>query len=194
MQFQQLSGMSLTPVWKHFGSWAGLRTAAGLPAGPGLRAAGGKDERRGFILAEARRLFEVHGEGLTLERFCREANVASTSVRRHFGSWPALRRAAGMRRPRAHTEYVWTERAVLEEYERVTRQLGWCPGLREFAHHARCSSGSVKNRFGGIRNLETAYRAWLQERARQSGADARWARGMLERIELWSPRGELSRE
>lgn len=180
IEFTRLTGISLLPVRRLFGSWTGLRAAAGLPLGLGLHSAGGKQERREYMLAEATRLAGIHGERLTLERFCREAGVSVASVFHYFESWRALRRAAGLTTPRANSGSKWTAQAILEEYERVTRQLGWCPGLYEFVDRARCSTTPVIQRFGGIRGLEAAYRGWLQHRARQPGPDAQLARHLLE--------------
>ena len=187
-QFSRLTGISLGPVVRHFGSWTGLRAVAGVPLGLGLFSAGDKHQRRDFLVAEARRLAGLHGERLTLQRFCREAGVSHSTIRRHFERWVDLRTAAGLSTPRAMIGYTWTEQALLQEYERVTRRLGWCPGLAEFGRHARCSTGTVKNRFGGIRRLEAAYRAWLQHRAGLPGPDGRLARHLLDcHVELSSP-------
>ena len=124
------------------------------------------------ILGVVRELVGDEGAGVTLKGFVERTGIAESQVRKHFGSWTALRKELGSsvteRDCKRHAdEQLW------EAYHTLVDRLGRFPTQAEIDRHAPFSSRTYYARFGPQPHVKTAYRQWLAQRAsgRRQSAD-----------------------
>lgn len=75
------------------------------------------------ILEATRRLAKRLGERLTFHDIQEATGFQMRLIHRHFGSWAALRKAAGLKRLRAPVEKVTSDAELISEYRRVAIEL-----------------------------------------------------------------------
>lgn len=102
---------------------------------------------REFLLAELKRVASEAGKIPSLEDFRRLATVSPETLVTRFGSWSAALQSAGFDPQKARLTYQDLD--LIEELQRVARDLGRTPATTEFNEKSRFSSATVSHRLGG---------------------------------------------
>ena len=133
---------------------------------------------RRYTPAEIRTALEqlarTQGVDVTMAAFTRATGISSQAVYRHFESWAGLRGAAGLP-ARARRRAVHSDKELLAEYHRVTKELGREPSQRLFDARSAFSANTLAARFGNKKELRWAYIRYTVELYLAE----RWARGRL---------------
>jgi hypothetical protein len=105
------------------------------------------------ILAALKRYAKGRGEDVRMQDFCDWLEISPLAVTKHWGPWKDLRRAAGLKRPKAAPPVVFSEQFLLGEYRRICKELGRPPTESEFDKRAVCSMITLHKRFGSMANV-----------------------------------------
>ncbi|QDT14684.1 hypothetical protein [Alienimonas californiensis] len=120
------------------------------------------------LVGLVRRFARARGADFGVLEFCRWAGVASSTLYRHAGSWPALRTAAGL--PPAMTAPD-RRAATLAGLLRTLHLNRHRSRPLSGAELARCAgvSRSVVGAYGGVRHLRDLYRQWARPSEEANG-------------------------
>lgn len=127
------------------------------------------------------------GGRVTLKEFVAETGIPESQIRRHFGSWTALRKEQGWsdqdRDCKRHSdEDLW------EALHALIQKLGRFPTNAEIDRRTPFAARTYYTRFGPQPQVVQAYRRWLRSRDEQSACpeqplpsrdqygDVRWLR------------------
>ncbi len=147
---------------------------------PGVASRHGDTWSRRRLTTLVKRFAKARGVDFGVLEFCRWAGVASSTLYRHGGSWPALRVAAGLspamtppdRRARTLAALLRTLHLNRNRRRPLTgAQLARSAGL----------SRSVIGAYGGVRHLRDLYRQWVQASVESAEGEGESAEGEGER-------------
>ena len=93
---------------------------------------------------------------MTLFEFSRHTGISQTAVRTHFGTWKNLRAAVGLA-PLKTRNQVYSDDEILDDVERLSRELGRFPGAMDLERHGRFAPATYYRRFGPNRKLRKAF-------------------------------------
>ncbi len=96
--------------------------------------------------------------------FKRITGIGDYHVYRHFpeGGWSEVQELAGVQRHEKDNDPL-SDSELIEEFHRVSTELGTIPTWAKFDARARVSCATVKKRFGGLQGTLRHYREWLEE-------------------------------
>lgn len=102
------------------------------------------------IVAALKQFAAERGESVRILDFCKHLGMARSTLLQRWGFWKDLRRAAGLKRPKAAPPVAFSEEFLLGEYRRICRELGRPPNQAEFDQRSKCSMDTLKKRFGSM--------------------------------------------
>ena len=112
------------------------------------------------ILGVVREVVGDEGAGVTLRGFVARTGIAESQVRKHFGSWTALRKELGGSGAERDCTRL-TDEQLWEAYHKLVDRFGRFPTQAEIDRHAPFSSRTYYARFGPQPRVKAAYRQWL---------------------------------
>lgn len=122
---------------------------------------------RDELLGLLQRLVERCGPSLTFLEFQRACGVHPRRVYRFWGSWEALRGAAGLAR-RSKRAAVYTDDELLAELNRVGQLCEEFPSTRAFERLSDLSWSTIERRFGRRPAVWERYREWLETQGEEA--------------------------
>lgn len=103
---------------------------------------------RDSVVAMLRKLVRSRGEGVTRNEFAAHVGVHYMTLEKHCGPWKELRAAAGLKRPCATRPQTVSDQFLIDEFRRITRQLGRPPRPFEFNQASTVRYATLITRFG----------------------------------------------
>ncbi|MBW3539277.1 MAG: hypothetical protein KY476_03330 [Planctomycetes bacterium] len=152
----QRIGISTSTVHSRFGGWSKLCEAAGVA----VRTLGRRSRHTPESLLQA--LIGLLKSGRTrISRcdFSRQTGISKDAILSHWGSWSALREAAGLS-PQEVSRPRFSDDDLLAEFDRVMRKLGRFPSEREFDAEACCAMFTLRRRLGRRAELLQRWQEW----------------------------------
>jgi len=110
------------------------------------------------VLARLRTLDRRYPDALTMDRFCRETGIGSTTIQRRFGGWLALRTLAGLQRRKSHlvNGRVHSQEELLVRLRIAVKHFGKFITQQEFCQWAEVSPNTLHTYCGSWRKLRAA--------------------------------------
>ncbi|MBI4496373.1 MAG: hypothetical protein HY689_00510 [Chloroflexi bacterium] len=118
---------------------------------------------RDEILEEIRRVARELGvTTLSRRQFQRNSTISLKKVERYFLTWNKAIEGAGLIPTPSFVNRKLSENDLLEDLDRVARQLGRFPTENEYSHYGNYSAATYqKRRWGKWSNVKQIYNAWV---------------------------------
>ncbi len=162
-RFRAVMGVPLERIRQLFGGWPGLLKAIGLKSHRVKKPTQPTDRE---LIEALRELAREQGIWITQEDFARHVGVSVSFLYRRFGSWQALREAAGLGR-RSKPGKIYTNRELMDDMLRIylkTGQVATRAVFMDCKGWTRFPANTLRNRFGGNWNsVMHAFGIYMQE-------------------------------
>ncbi len=167
-EFLEDADMSYRTLARWFRGWRNLREAAGLPR-ISSQPHGNSRYNRPMIVAAFETFVASDLFPKSAQAFEREHGIPRAAVLRHFGSWDALWRTAGLAPP---SQRRYSDEQLLDEYLRVRQRLGRPPKGYEFDQLSPRSWGTLLRWLGPPETIERqGYLRRLRQEAARRGLE-----------------------
>jgi hypothetical protein len=199
--FNEYAKVSSSTARKRFGSWKKVLIAAGLDHRyadrPEFKKARSRKLTDEEIIVELQRIAKIIGkESITIDDFMTNSSIEMhpESVRRRFGSWPALLEKAGLKlSPKYHRRYSNEE--YFENLLNVWTYHGRQPVYREIDEYpSTISSGAYEGRFGSWRKALEAFVTRMNEDETENREEANTEKTIPQFIDILEPKKEPKRK
>ncbi len=146
-QFCRATGRPASHVYRDFDAWADLRAAAGLS--PQISRRASRTHTRESLIAALRQAVSQQGPALSRVQFSRLTGISPHPILRVFGSWRALREAAGYTaHPRSGMPATYTRVQLEDLLRRLVAEQGPHITLHEFCRTTGVSPSTVDRLVG----------------------------------------------
>jgi hypothetical protein len=199
--FNEYAKVSSSTARKRFGSWKKVLIAAGLDHRyadrPEFKKARSRKLTDEEIIVELQRIAKIiEKESITIDDFMTNSSIEMhpESVRRRFGSWPALLEKAGLKlSPKYHRRYSNEE--YFENLLNLWTYHGRQPVYREIDEYpSTISSGAYEGRFGSWRKALEAFVTRMNEDETENREEANTEKTIPQFIDILEPKKEPKRK